>query len=259
MRSFMLEGLDADYDVDELVPVENTQEKVAETTEALPEMVYARSKMAVTLAILDAVADEELGGDVQAETPVDDTVPSDDTVTDAKWEQAKAAVDKITEAAITLRLVPSSIRGQVAAMMAKKLKQHNPQFALIRKAAAYLTDTLTEVPEEEIAKPATDAPEAAPAEVTETEDTSAAQTTAPEAPSVDEIVGEPTDENKVTVDNSIPDTAACALRRLAATTINERKAIARVSRTLSGPILQETLHQLRYQLPNKFIKRYNIG
>lgn len=251
MRSFMLEGLDADYDVDELVPVENTQEKVAETTEALPEMVYARSKMAVTLAILDAVADEELGGDVQAETPVDDTAPSDDTVTDAKWEQAKAAVDKITEAAITLRLVPSSIRGQVAAMMAKKLKQHNPQFALIRKAAAYLTDTLTEVPEEEIAKPATDTPEA--------EDTSAAQTTAPEAPSVDEIVGEPTDENKVTVDNSIPDTAACALRRLAATTINERKAIARVSRTLSGPILQETLHQLRYQLPNKFIKRYNIG
>lgn len=84
----------------------------------------------------------------------------------------------------------------------------------------------------------------------------------PPDPISEEVVemepGEGGDED-VTVDPVLPESAAMAVRYLAASAINHRKATAIMSRRVSGRILREMLHELRYRLPKDFCKKYGIS
>lgn len=70
--------------------------------------------------------------------------------------------------------------------------------------------------------------------------------------------GEGGDED-VTVDPVLPESAAMAVRYLAASAVNHRKATAIMSRRVSGRILRQMLHELRYRLPKKFCQKYGIS
>lgn len=88
------------------------------------------------------------------------------------------------------------------------------------------------------------------------------QVTTPPDPISEEVVemepGEGGDED-VTVDPVLPESAAMAVRYLAASAINHRKATAIMSRRVSGRILRELLHELRYRLPKNFCRKYGIS
>ena len=63
---------------------------------------------------------------------------------------------------------------------------------------------------------------------------------------------------EVAVAEAVPEEQAAAMRYLAASAINHRSATVAVSRRLSGPMLNDMLHQLRYCLPKEFVKKYRV-
>lgn len=63
---------------------------------------------------------------------------------------------------------------------------------------------------------------------------------------------------EVAVAAAVPEEQAAAMRYLAASAINHRSATVAVSRKLSGPLLNNMLHQLRYCLPKDFVAKYNV-
>jgi hypothetical protein len=63
---------------------------------------------------------------------------------------------------------------------------------------------------------------------------------------------------EVAVAAAVPEDQAAAMRYLAASAINHRSATVVVSRKLSGPLLNNMLHQLRYCLPKDFVAKYNV-
>lgn len=77
----------------------------------------------------------------------------------------------------------------------------------------------------------------------------------------DEVVqmtpGEPSDA-VVTADPVLPKDVSACVRYLAASTINHRKATAIMSNRISGVLLMDTLYKLRYRLPKRFLKKYNL-
>ena len=67
-----------------------------------------------------------------------------------------------------------------------------------------------------------------------------------------------TSDRTVEVDPVIPEPEAKALRYMAASAINHRKATVIVSQRLSGRVLTDMLYELRYKLPDNFKKKYQL-
>ena len=84
-----------------------------------------------------------------------------------------------------------------------------------------------------------------------------------EAPIVEETKVEetgvaPVEASEVTVSEGIPEEQAAALKYLASSAVNHRSATVAVSRKFTGPMLAGMLHELRYCLPNSFVKKYRV-
>lgn len=82
---------------------------------------------------------------------------------------------------------------------------------------------------------------------------------APEADTVEEPSSTPVvEDSDVDVPADVPTQMSRALRYLASSSVNHRNATTLLSRKLSGPMLTEMLHMLRYHLPAKFIRKYDV-
>lgn len=66
------------------------------------------------------------------------------------------------------------------------------------------------------------------------------------------------EDSDVDVPADVPTQMSRALRYLASSSVNHRNATTLLSRKLSGPMLSEMLHMLRYHLPAKFIRKYGV-
>lgn len=75
---------------------------------------------------------------------------------------------------------------------------------------------------------------------------------------VEDVVESEASSGDVQVDAELPAPAEAAVRFLAASAVNHRKATALVSRKISGVMLVETLFQLRNCLPEKYKRKYGI-
>ena len=75
---------------------------------------------------------------------------------------------------------------------------------------------------------------------------------------VEETGVAPVTTEEVTVSEGIPEEQAAALKYLASSAVNHRSATVAVSRKFTGPMLAGMLHELRYCLPNSFVKKYRV-
>jgi hypothetical protein len=62
----------------------------------------------------------------------------------------------------------------------------------------------------------------------------------------------------VDVDDGLDEDTAKELRYLVRSSINHRRATSRVSRKFSGKLLDNMMHELRYVLPRKFCRKFNV-
>jgi len=82
---------------------------------------------------------------------------------------------------------------------------------------------------------------------------------APAGDTVEENTETPVvEDSDVDVPADVPTQMSRALRYLASSSVNHRNATTLLSRKLSGPMLTEMLHALRYHLPEKFIRKYGV-
>ena len=234
MRELMSTNLDDEYEVEQLIPVESDEKPgdpshktIEDLTEDLPEAASVQMRIAVCEAVIDDII----------ETAVDNADPEQPVDSEA----IAAEVEPLVDTAITLHLVPRMVKDRIPALIAKHLRRRNPQYALITKAAYFLTDRMTSMEADDAAV------------VDEVLDTAPADT----GTDITEEVVKP--EVDIQVTDNLPDKVAEAMRYLAASRVNERKATALVSKRISGALLQDTLHKLRHHLPAEFKRKYKIS
>lgn len=290
-------NLDDDYELAQLNPTYGgvrKQEKLTEVVQALesmPEQANMKMRIATFEAIMDQVAEDAVQGDIPAEEcgsakgATDGPSPS----------ELSAFLNKIADKAIALHKVPSLVKDRIPAIVARKLKIHNPMFELTAKAAKFVTDACVEVStedtviEEELgSKPGDDGVNAAsnkplehtgdseqsikeginPTDRWHFEDEAVGNDTigtdnvdnspADEGVDIEKEVIEPSGDSVQDTTNAVPHMMRNSMRYLAASAVNVRKATALVSRECTGVLLSQMLHDLRNTLPKSFKRKYGI-
>lgn len=223
--------IEDEYEAEQLNPSwsktkngEASHEQIENLLKAMPEETNVKMRLAVFEVVLDDV--------------IDDAIDEADGKVDEK--ELMALISPIAEKAVTLHLAPSLLITRLPHLVAKRYRRIDPRVALLAKAAMAVTDAVVTMKEEDTV-------------VSDVLDDDAADI----GFDVTEETVEPSGDT-INVDGSVPTVVEQSMRLLAAGAVNARKATALVSRTCSGVMLGDALHQLRNHLPEKFLKKYGI-
>lgn len=230
--------LEDDYEEKQLNPVRsNTHrdlpypENESGSESNIPEVTEMKLRVAALEAIVDEILED---AEEHADEKVDPTIPPQ--------EEAIQKAEEVAETAIELRLVPSSFRTNLKKLLARRMRIPNRRIRLLKKAALFATDEAVEVD------------------------------TIDETPTIDNVVDtNPADDgintadetieysgDSAQVDGSVPTTMGRAMKMLAVSAINQRRATACLSRQYTSRVTEKMLHELRYALPDEFKRRYEI-
>jgi len=228
-------NLDDDYELSQLNPVysktkegEASQKEAKELLDKLPE----KEAMKLRIAVFEAVVDDVVDDIVEEKTEAGEGVTEEDV---------NKEVDPLIEKATTLHLIPSSVRNRIPKIIARHLRSHNPMFELLDKTAHYVTAAMTTMEEDDTV-------------VSEVLDEKPADT----GVDITEETAVHTGDNAQDESNAVPTVVTDAVKFLATSTVNHRKATALVSKRFAGVLLERTLYELRHHLPQKFVKKYNL-
>ena len=255
------------------------------TVGSLPEKECMKAKMAAFQAIMEEVVDNAV-----------DEAPADATPAEVASDVYQTT-DEITDKAVALHLVPAGIHGLVRKLVAYKLRPRNSRAKLYARAAHLCAEAVTtdsNDPAYNAGTPAIDTPlEESPSAddlvstATSAEDESPADGTSPttawwnmegdtpvETPADDSATpaeGDPENPSDtptessdavtpsdVVVDEGVDQDTASEMKYLITTACHHRRATSKVSRRFSGKIVNQMLHELRYKLPDSFLRKYGI-
>lgn len=236
MRELMVKNLDDEYELGQLMPVEDVHDKSDDSTryeyedmvDDLPEAASAEMRAAIFEAVLDEVIEDAIDTAEQE---------GNNELTSSEIEER---VEPLVDTAVELYLVPPSAKRSLNKLIARRLRVRNPQYRLVEKAAHFLANAVTRMEDENTV-------------VEEVLDTKPADVGA----DITNEVVKP-EQSDVAVEVDIPEPAAETLRFLVASEVNRRKATALVSKRISGRMLQDTLHRLRHHLPPSFKRKFNV-
>lgn len=260
MRTWMLDEIRADYEDDQLIPIEgftddpddpnDSRVEYQDLVDKLPESANVEMRMAVFEAIVDDMVEDIVGA---AES--DEKIITESEVE----EQIEPFVDKVVE----LRLVSGRVRKRIPALIRYHLRRKDPRSRLAAKAAFFMTHNLTRM--EDALDPVITDDTVGTDHGTQTGDVTYGDHAEVDPVLPDNIVPkEPEAENvatvpsEVQVESGIPEGMAEAMRMLAAASANRRKGARLVARRVSEPFLRDTLHRLRYQLPETYRRKYHV-
>ena len=255
------------------------------TVGSLPEKECMKARMAAFQAIMEEVVDNAV-----------DEAPADATPAEVASDVYQTT-DEITDKAVALHLVPAGIHGLVRKLVAYKLRPRNSRAKLYARAAHLCAEAVTtdsNDPAYNAGTPAIDTPlEESPSAddlvstATSAEDESPADGTSPttawwnmegdtpvETPADDSATpaeGDPENPSDtptessdavtpsdVVVDEGVDQDTASEMKYLITTACHHRRATSKVSRRFSGKIVNQMLHELRYKLPDSFLRKYGI-
>ena len=255
------------------------------TVGSLPEKECMKARMAAFQAIMEEVVDNAVDEAPANATPAE--VASD----------VYQTTDEITDKAVALHLVPAGMHGLVRKLVAYKLRPRNSRAKLYARAAHLCAEAVTtdsNDPAYNAGTPAIDTPlEESPSAddlvstATSAEDESPADGTSPttawwnmegdtpvETPAGDSatpVEGDPENPSDtptessdaitpsdVVVDEGVDQDTASEMKYLITTACHHRRATSKVSRRFSGKIVNQMLHELRYKLPDSFLRKYGI-
>ena len=255
------------------------------TVGSLPEKECMKARMAAFQAIMEEVVDNAVDEAPANATPAE--VASD----------VYQTTDEITDKAVALHLVPAGMHGLVRKLVAYKLRPRNSRAKLYARAAHLCAEAVTtdsNDPAYNAGTPAIDTPlEESPSAddlvstATSAEDESPADGTSPttawwnmegdtpvETPADDSATpaeGDPENPSDtptessdavtpsdVVVDEGVDQDTASEMKYLITTACHHRRATSKVSRRFSGKIVNQMLHELRYKLPDSFLRKYGI-
>lgn len=255
------------------------------TVGSLPEKECMKARMAAFQAIMEEVVDNAV-----------DEAPADATPAEVASDVYQTT-DEITDKAVALHLVPAGMRGLVRKLVAYKLRPRNSRAKLYARAAHLCAEAVTtdsNDPAYNAGTPAIDTPlEESPSAddlvstATNAEDESPADGTSPttawwnmegdtpvETPADDSATpaeGDPENPSDtpaessdavtpsdVVVDEGVDQDTASEMKYLITTACHHRRATSKVSRRFSGKIVNQMLHELRYKLPDSFLRKYGI-
>ena len=252
------------------------------TVGSLPEKECMKARMAAFQAIMEEVVDNAV-----------DEAPADATPAEVASDVYQTT-DEITDKAVALHLVPAGMHGLVRKLVAYKLKPRNSRAKLYARAAHLCAEAVTtdsNDPAYNAGTPAIDTPlEESPSAddlvstATSAEDESPADGTSPttawwnmegdtpvETPVETPAEGDPENPSDtptessdavtpsdVVVDEGVDQDTASEMKYLITTACHHRRATSKVSRKFSGKIVNQMLHELRYKLPDSFLRKYGI-
>lgn len=255
------------------------------TVGSLPEKECMKARMAAFQAIMEEVVDNAV-----------DEAPADATPAEVASDVYQTT-DEITDKAVALHLVPAGMHGLVRKLVAYKLRPRNSRAKLYARAAHLCAEAVTtdsNDPAYNAGTPAIDTPlEESPSAddlvstATSAEDESPADGTSPttawwnmegdtpvETPADDSATpaeGDPENPSDtpaessdavtpsdVVVDEGVDQDTASEMKYLITTACHHRRATSKVSRRFSGKIVNQMLHELRYKLPDSFLRKYGI-
>ena len=223
--------LSDDYEADQLNPAwtktadgKASHEKIKDVLKAMPEESSLRMRVAICEAVVDEVLEDMI----------------DESDGEVNSEELMAAISPIVDKAVTLHLVPASLKNRVPHLVAKHLKRVDPRMALLQKAAFAVTDAMVTMSDDDTV-------------VSEVLDDAPADT----GFDIQEEVVEPSGDS-VNIEGTVPTVVEQSMRMLAVSAVNTRKATALVSRTCAGVMLDETLSNLKNHLPEKFNAKYRL-
>lgn len=255
------------------------------TVGSLPEKECMKARMAAFQAIMEEVVDNAV-----------DEAPADATPAEVA-SNVYQTTDEITDKAVALHLVPAGMHGLVRKLVAYKLRPRNSRAKLYARAAHLCAEAVTtdsNDPAYNAGTPAIDTPlEESPSAddlvstATSAEDESPADGTSPttawwnmegdtpvETPADDSATpaeGDPENPSDtpaessdavtpsdVVVDEGVDQDTASEMKYLITTACHHRRATSKVSRRFSGKIVNQMLHELRYKLPDSFLRKYGI-
>lgn len=255
------------------------------TVGSLPEKECMKARMAAFQAIMEEVVDNAV-----------DEAPADATPAEVASDVYQTT-DEITDKAVALHLVPAGMHGLVRKLVAYKLRPRNSRAKLYARAAHLCAEAVTtdsNDPAYNAGTPAIDTPlEESPSAddlvstATNAEDESPADGTSPttawwnmegdtpvETPADDSATpaeGDPENPSDtptessdavtpsdVVVDEGVDQDTASEMKYLITTACHHRRATSKVSRRFSGKIVNQMLHELRYKLPDSFLRKYGI-
>ena len=220
-----------DYEAEQLNPAwtktgdgKASHEKIKDVLKAMPEESSLRMRVAVCEAVIEEVLEDMI----------------DESDGEINSEQLMAVVSPIVDKAVTLHLVPASLKNRVPYLVAKYLKRVDPRMALLQKAAFAVTDAMVTMSDDDTI-------------VSEVLDDEPADT----GFDIQEEIVVPSGDS-VNVEGTVPTVVEQSMRMLAVSAVNTRKATALVSRTCAGVMLDETLNALRHHLPENFKQKYRL-
>ena len=255
------------------------------TVGSLPEKECMKARMAAFQAIMEEVVDNAV-----------DEAPADATPAEVASDVYQTT-DEITDKAVALHLVPAGMHGLVRKLVAYKLRPRNSRAKLYARAAHLCAEAVTtdsNDPAYNAGTPAIDTPlEESPSAddlistATNAEDESPADGTSPttawwnmegdtpvKTPADDSATpaeGDPENPSDtpaessdavtpsdVVVDEGVDQDTASEMKYLITTACHHRRATSKVSRRFSGKIVNQMLHELRYKLPDSFLRKYNV-
>ena len=265
LRSVMTRTLNDEYETEQLVPIYSkhdgrrkdvapSQEQIEHLDDQLPAAASLRMKMATLEAIVDDIIEDS----------IEHSVENGEEPNSTKIEEE---VEPVIAAAESLHLVAKFPRRRVRELISTHLRYPgDPWVELASKAAHFAAGAMTDVKEEDlVAGEVQSDGSTTPGNIHEDTDAGMDEDelvdTPPEEDRISEEVvkaepGSPM-ESTVEVDPVIPAPAAAAMRYLAASAINHRKATAIMSHRLTGRMLVDMVHELRYRLPKSFLQKYS--
>lgn len=256
-----------------------------DTIDTLPEKECMKARIATFQAIMEEVVKDAADNADPNASPAQ--------VADEVYKTA----DEVTDKAVALHLVPSSMHRIIHKLVAYTLKPRNNRAALYARAAHLCAEAVTtdsDDPAYNAGTPAIDTPlEESPSAddlvstATSAEDESPADGTSPttawwnmegdtpvETPADDSATpaeGDPENPSDtptessdavtpsdIVVDEGVDQDTASEMKYIITTACHHRRATSKVSRRFSGKIVNQMLHELRYKLPDSFLRKYGI-
>lgn len=241
----MVRHLEDDYEVEQLNPVyaknprtgeDYSSDDIVKAAESLKENASLRLRVAFMEAVIDTV--------------VEDAIEENPEIT---TEEIHEEIDPAIEKAVNLALIPSQVKNMVDTCIIRHRKKRDPHMVLLEKCAIFMTQSMTYM-EEEKTVINDDVQEGVAGEV---QDATCPETEHPaEGGTVTTIDSATVEPEEVEIKEELPVPAEASMRMLAASTVNARKARALVIRNIAGTMSSYMLHELKYCLPEKFLKKY---
>lgn len=255
----MVRHLEDDYETKQLNPVYTKNPKTGDDKYSSDDIAKAaekineKSSLRLRVSFMEAVIDQV----------VEDAIEENPEIT---TDEIHEEVDPIVEKAADLALVPSQVKNMISTAINRHRKKRDPRMVFMEKCATFMTQTMTRMEEEQttIDDETLDDTETMTTE-TVAEDIKDSISPETEHPNSTEVVSSDTTEEiqkeevqpeDVEVEAPLPVPAEASMKFLAASTVNARKAKALVIRNIAGTMSGYMFNEMKYCLPEKFIRKY---